>query len=86
MHKTLKAEATRPPKADRRAQQRRFDTFRAELNEERPHEALAQATPASCYAASPRAYPARLAPLAIPRTARCGASVATAASAGTTTG
>ena len=66
MHKTLKAEATRPPKADRRAQQRRFDTFRTEFNEERPHEALAQATPASCYTASPRPYPTRLAPLEYP--------------------
>ena len=63
MHKTLKAEATRAPRADRQAQQRRFDTFRTEFNEERPHEALAQATPASCYTASPRAYPTRLAPL-----------------------
>jgi len=66
MHKTLKAEATRPPRADRRTQQRRFDTFRTEFNEERPHEALAQATPASCYAASPCAYPTRLAPLEYP--------------------
>lgn len=66
MHKTLKAEATRPPKADRFAQQRRFDQFRIEFNEERPHEALAQATPASCYTASPRPYPARLPPLEYP--------------------
>jgi len=66
MHKTLKAEATRPPKADRRAQQRRFDTFRTEFNDERPHEALAQATPASCYTTSPRVYPTHLAPLTYP--------------------
>src|SRR5687767_9265430 len=51
MHKTLKADATRPPKAARRAQQRRFDTFRAEFNDQRPHAALAQATPPSCYTA-----------------------------------
>jgi hypothetical protein len=66
MHKTLKAEATRPAQADRRAQQRVFDRFRVECNEERPHEALAQATPASCYATSPRTYPARLAPVEYP--------------------
>lgn len=66
MHKTLKADATRPPKADRRAQQRRFDQFRTQFNEERPHEALAQATPASCYTASPRPYPTHLAPLEYP--------------------
>jgi transposase InsO family protein len=61
MHKTLKAEATRPPKTNRRAQQRCFDAFRTEFNEERPHEALAQATPASCYSTSPRPYPTHLA-------------------------
>jgi len=66
MHKTLRAEATRPPTADRRAQQRRFDRFRMEFNEERPHEALAQATPASCYTASTQPYPTRLAPLEYP--------------------
>src|SRR5829696_2502091 len=66
MHKTLKAEATRPPARDRRAQQRAFDRFRTEFNDERPHEALAQGTPASCYTASPRPYPMRLAPLEYP--------------------
>ena len=46
MHRTLKAECTRPPRATRRAQQRRFDTWRTEYNELRPHEALHDATPA----------------------------------------
>lgn len=49
MHRTLKAETTRPPKNDLRAQQRRFDRFRAIFNEERPHEALDLETPASVY-------------------------------------
>ncbi|MFL5574710.1 MAG: integrase core domain-containing protein [Gemmatimonadaceae bacterium] len=40
MHKTLKAEACRPPEANGRAQRRRFDAFRAEYNTERPHAAL----------------------------------------------
>jgi transposase InsO family protein len=62
MHRTLKAEACRPPQAHARAQQRRFDAFRAEYNAERPHAALGGATPASRYAASPRPYPARLPP------------------------
>ena len=66
MHKTLKAEATRPPEAHARAQQRRFDTCRAEYNTERPHEALGQAAPASWYAPSPRPYPERLPPLEYP--------------------
>jgi transposase InsO family protein len=60
MHRTLKEETTRPPAADREAQQRRFDSFRKCFNEERPHEALGQRPPAAAYEASPRAYPERL--------------------------
>ena len=60
MHRTLKAEATKPARASMAAQQRRFDAFRAEYNEERPHEALGNDTPADRYAPSPRPYPARL--------------------------
>ena len=66
MHRTLKAEACRPPRGALAAQQRRFDAFRREYNDERPHEALGQATPASRYAPSPRPYPARLPPLEYP--------------------
>jgi putative transposase len=61
MHRTLKAEATRPPAATARSQQRRFDAFRAEYNAERPHEALANATPDQRYTPSARPYPRRLA-------------------------
>jgi transposase InsO family protein len=60
MHRTLKAETARPPAANRRAQQRAFDCFRQEYNEQRPHEALQQKTPLSCYELSPRSYPARV--------------------------
>jgi len=60
MHKTLKAETTRPPQADARSQQRRFDAFRSEYNRQRPHEALGQKTPASLYHPSPRPYPKQL--------------------------
>jgi transposase InsO family protein len=66
MHRTLKAETTRPPAQTRRSQQAKFDRFRNEFNGERPHEALDMQTPASCYAPSPRAMPARLAPLVYP--------------------
>jgi transposase InsO family protein len=66
MHRTLKAEATRPPTASMAARQRAFDRFRREYNEERPHEALGQVTPASRYAPSPRPYPARLPALEYP--------------------
>jgi transposase InsO family protein len=61
MHRTLKAETAKPPAANRRAQQRAFDRFRQEYNQERPHEALQQQTPASCYQRSPRTYPDRIA-------------------------
>lgn len=62
MHRTLKAQATRPPAAHLRAQQRRFEQFRAEYNHERPHEALADRTPAQLYRPSTRRYPSRLEP------------------------
>ena len=60
MHRTLKAETAKPPAANRRAQQRAFDRFRQEYNQERPHEALQQQTPASRYQSSPRPYPDRV--------------------------
>jgi transposase InsO family protein len=60
MHRTLKAETASPPAANRRMQQKAFDHFRRESNEERPHEALGQRTPSCCYSVSPRAYPERV--------------------------
>ncbi|MGH2362083.1 MAG: integrase core domain-containing protein, partial [bacterium] len=66
MHRTLKAEATRPPSGNLQAQQTRFNRFRAEYNDERPHEALDQETPASVYRASRRELPRTLAPLEYP--------------------
>ena len=66
MHRTLKAETTRPAAANLGAQQRKFIRFREEFNQERPHEALDQQTPASCYSASPRQMPRKLPPLEYP--------------------
>src|SRR6266849_5076414 len=60
MHRTLKQEVAQPAAANRRAQQRAFDGFREEYNEQRPHEALGMQTPALLYEPSPRAYPARV--------------------------
>ena len=60
MHRTLKQETASPAAANRRAQQRVFDRFRGEYNEQRPHEALGMQTPALLYEPSPRAYPARV--------------------------
>lgn len=60
MHRSLKEETANPPKANLRAQQRAFDAFQREYNEERPHEALNMLTPAEVYRPSPREYPKRL--------------------------
>lgn len=60
MHRTLKRETAQPPAASLAAQQRRFDAFRREFNQERPHEALGQQTPAEHFSPSPRRYSGRL--------------------------
>ena len=60
MHRTLKHEATRPPQANLRRQQRAFDAFVEEFNHERPHEALGQRRPAEIHQPSPRPFPDRL--------------------------
>jgi transposase InsO family protein len=60
MHRTLKAETLCPPAQSMREQQRRFDRFQRDYNEERPHQALGHQTPASCYTVSARRYTSRL--------------------------
>jgi putative transposase len=60
VHRTLKQETAAPPALSLLAQQQRFDAFRMAYNEERPHEALGQKTPASRYAPALRRYPDRL--------------------------
>ena len=57
MHRTLKEETARPPKATLRAQQTAFDRFRRIYNEERPHDALEGKPPAAVYTRSPRHMP-----------------------------
>ncbi len=66
MHRTLKAEATRPPSFNLQAQQTRLNAFRREYNTERPHEALGQETPASIYRPSRRTLPATVPPVEYP--------------------
>ncbi len=60
MHRTLKAATARPPAANHRSQQRRFDAFQHEYNHERPHQALGGKTPASLWRPSSRPYPMAL--------------------------
>jgi putative transposase len=66
MHRTLKADTTRPPARTRRAQQLKCDRFREEFNGQRPHEALDMPPPASCYEPPPRQMPNRLPRLEYP--------------------
>jgi len=61
MHRTLKAQTTRPPARNASNQQDRFDDFREHFNVERPHEALGQRPPAELYSPSPRVMPGRVA-------------------------
>jgi len=60
MHRTLKAETTRPPAADLAHQQRRFTAFRRVYNDERPHEGIGQHCPTHLYTASRRLLPHQL--------------------------
>ena len=60
MHQTLKQETANPPVANLWEQQAAFRRFEREYNEQRPHEALENRTPASVYKSSERVYPARL--------------------------
>lgn len=63
-HRTLQAEALNGRGfEDLRIVQRAFDQWRTIYNCERPHEALALHTPASCYRPSPRSYPEQLSPI-----------------------
>jgi hypothetical protein len=60
MHRTLKAEVTRPPGSNLKVQQKMFDRFRVEYVTDRPHEALGQKTPASIYLPSGRMLPRKV--------------------------
>jgi putative transposase len=66
MHRTLKAETTRPPARNLVGQQARFAAFRRRYNRHRPHEALAQRPPARLYTSSSRAWPQTIEPLRYP--------------------
>ena len=60
MHLTMNETEQPKPAYDMARQQRRFNEFRQCYNEERPHEALRQKTPASIYRASDRHYTGKL--------------------------
>ena len=56
MHRTLKAEATKPAAPNVLQQQARFDTFVTRYNHERPHQALEMKVPADLYTRSAHLY------------------------------
>jgi len=63
-HRTLQAEVlARRDLHDLRLAQEAFDHWRSIYNTERPHQALAMATPVSRYQVSPRHWPAQLPPI-----------------------
>jgi transposase InsO family protein len=66
MHRTLKRETATPPQRTLRSQQRAFDRFRIEFNQQRPHEAIDLDTPASRFQPSPRPYPLLLPEICYP--------------------
>ena len=63
MHLTLKKETADPSRANMQEQQKAFKVFRYIYDNERPHEALNQQTPAKLYLPSNRRLPEKLAPV-----------------------
>jgi putative transposase len=66
MHRTLKEATANPPCPNLHLQQKAFNDFRQEFNEERPHEGIGQKPPGSLYVPSKRDFPLRLAPVEYP--------------------
>lgn len=60
MHRTLKEEATIPPASSLNGQQKKFDSFRKEFNEDRPHEGIDMKRPAELYQPSHRQMPKKV--------------------------
>lgn len=60
MHRTLKQEATIPPGSSLRGQQKKFDRFREEFNQVRPHKAIGMKRPDEIYQASEQRMPKRI--------------------------
>jgi putative transposase len=60
MHRTLKQEATIPPASSMKGQQLKFDAFREDFNQERPHEAIGMKRPGEIFQPSERKMPDRI--------------------------
>lgn len=66
MHRTLKKYATSPPGYSFKTQQQKFDMFKEEFNNHRPHESLGQKLPTDFYQKSSKSYPSKLKPIQYP--------------------
>ena len=66
MHRTMKAEVTRPSKGNLKAQNTFMEKFRVEFNEVRPHRALDMDVPANAYYDSPWDFPETLSDITYP--------------------
>ena len=66
-HGVLKVQTAQPPARTRPGQQRRFDRFRHEYNDERPHQALGDTVPARHYTPSWRRWDGRVPRIDYPR-------------------
>ena len=66
MHRTLKAETTRPARRNLLQQQERFDEWRDEFNHRRPHEAIDMKRPGELFTPSSRRFPSTLPELTYP--------------------
>jgi transposase InsO family protein len=67
MHEELKAEATRPPAYSLGPQQRKFNAFRVDYDDQRPHQALGQRRPREFYRPSRRRLAQRIRPWKYPQ-------------------
>jgi transposase InsO family protein len=65
-HRSMKGATANPPACSWNAQQKRFERYRKHYNEYRPHESLANKTPASVFSFSSRTRPDTLPPIEHP--------------------
>jgi transposase InsO family protein len=66
MHRTLKEAAIKPPEFNLQAQQKRFDTFIREYNEQRPHQALNGQRPKELHKPSMKKMPSKMPEICYP--------------------
>lgn len=60
MHRTLKQETAKPSAYSEALQQKKFDDFKVEFNQERSHEGIGRRCPSDIYIYSSRPYPEKL--------------------------